>query len=69
MEHHRDENLLSVESLTKVFNIRRGLAATRFVAVDQVSLALQAAGTTGTEPNQAATSPCTLGASECSIHI
>jgi peptide/nickel transport system ATP-binding protein len=43
MEHPRDQNLLSVEQLTKVFNIRRGLASTRFLAVDQVSFALQAA--------------------------
>src|SRR5262245_63782811 len=43
MEHSRDERLLSVEGLTRVFSIRRGLASTRFVAVDQVSFALQAA--------------------------
>jgi peptide/nickel transport system ATP-binding protein len=43
MEHPRDQSLLSVEQLTKVFNIRRGLAGTRFMAVDQVSFALQAA--------------------------
>src|SRR5262245_51679060 len=42
MEHSRDERLLSVEGLTRVFTIRRGLAATRFVAVDQVSFALEA---------------------------
>ena len=33
------------------------------------SLALQAAGTVGTEPIQSATSPCTLGWIECSSHI
>ena len=43
MEHRRDENLLSIEELTKVFNIRHGLATTHFVAVDHISLALQAA--------------------------
>jgi peptide/nickel transport system ATP-binding protein len=43
MEYSRDEQLLSVEGLTKIFNIRRGLATTRFAAVDQVSLALQTA--------------------------
>jgi peptide/nickel transport system ATP-binding protein len=43
MEHPRDQSLLSVEQLTKVFNIRRGLASTRFLAVDQVTFALQAA--------------------------
>jgi peptide/nickel transport system ATP-binding protein len=43
MEQRSDENLLSVEGLTKVFHIRRGLTATRSVAVDQVSLALRAA--------------------------
>src|SRR5260221_1721939 len=32
------------------------------------SLALQASGTTGTDPNHAATSPCTFGSSECCIH-
>ena len=42
MEQRRDEYLLSVESLTKIFNIRRGLSTTRFAAVDQVSLALRA---------------------------
>jgi peptide/nickel transport system ATP-binding protein len=43
MEHSRDKQLLSVESLTRVFTIRRGLASARFVAVDQVSFALEAA--------------------------
>jgi peptide/nickel transport system ATP-binding protein len=43
IEHKRSQQLLSVEELTRVFNIRRGLAATRFVAVDRVSLALDAA--------------------------
>ena len=33
------ENLLSIEELTKVFHIRHGLASTRFVAVDRVTLA------------------------------
>ena len=42
MEQRRDEYLLSVESMTKIFNIRRGLSTTRFAAVDQVSLALRA---------------------------
>src|SRR3954452_20292459 len=37
------ENLLSIEGLTKVFHIRHGLATTRFVAVDQVELALKTA--------------------------
>ena len=41
MEHTPDENLLSIEGLTKVFHIRHGLASTRFVAVDQVELALK----------------------------
>lgn len=43
MEHHSGENLLSIEGLTKVFHIRHGLASTRFVAVDQVELALKTA--------------------------
>jgi peptide/nickel transport system ATP-binding protein len=43
MEHQSDENLLSIEGLTKVFHIRHGLSSTRFVAVDQVTLALQMA--------------------------
>jgi peptide/nickel transport system ATP-binding protein len=43
MEHGRDENLLSIEGLTKVFHIRHGLSSTRFVAVDQVTLALRMA--------------------------
>jgi peptide/nickel transport system ATP-binding protein len=42
MEQNPDQNLLSIERLTRVFAIRRGLAVTRFVAVDHVSLALQA---------------------------
>ena len=41
MEHSRDEKLLSIEALTRVYNIRRGLASSRFVAVDHVSLALE----------------------------
>jgi peptide/nickel transport system ATP-binding protein len=43
MEQRRDDLLLSIEGLSRVFNIRRGLATSRFVAVDQVSLALRAA--------------------------
>ena len=43
MEHSRDENLLSVEGLGKLFGIRSGLTVTRFMAVDQVHFALQAA--------------------------
>ena len=39
MEH--SQNLLSIEGLTKVFHIRHGLSSTRFVAVDQVTLALR----------------------------
>jgi peptide/nickel transport system ATP-binding protein len=42
MEERPDQYLLSIEDLTKVFSIRRGLATTRFVAVDRVSLALPA---------------------------
>src|SRR5215212_5037231 len=41
MEQQPNENLLSIEGLTKVFHIRHGLASTRFVAVDQVTLALR----------------------------
>ncbi len=43
MDHNRNQNLLSVDNLTKVFNIRRGLTTIHFTAVDQVSFALQAA--------------------------
>ena len=43
MEHNPNENLLSVESLGKIFGIRSGLTVTHFVAVDQVHFALQAA--------------------------
>src|ERR1700687_4507583 len=32
-------------------------------------LPLQASGTTGTEPNQAARSPCSFVSRECSIHL
>jgi peptide/nickel transport system ATP-binding protein len=38
----QSENLLDIEDLTRVFNIRRGLSTARFVAVDHVSLALRA---------------------------
>jgi peptide/nickel transport system ATP-binding protein len=37
------DKLLSIEGLTRVFSIRRGLSSTRFVAVDQVNLAIEAA--------------------------
>jgi len=43
MEQTHDEHLLSIEGLTKVFHIRHGLSSTRFVAVDQVALALRTA--------------------------
>jgi peptide/nickel transport system ATP-binding protein len=43
MQHRRDEKLLSIEDLTKVFSIRQGLATSQFVAVDHVSVALEAA--------------------------
>ena len=33
----QSENLLSIESLTRIFSIRRGLLTTRFVAVDALS--------------------------------
>src|ERR1044071_879232 len=36
------ENLLSLQDLTRIFSIRRGLSTTRFVAVDHVSLKLRA---------------------------
>ena len=42
MEQPPDSSLLNIEGLTKYFNIRRGLATTRFMAVDHVSLALKA---------------------------
>lgn len=42
MEHSNAENLLSIQDLTRVFSIRRGLSTTRFVAVDHVSLDLRA---------------------------
>lgn len=37
------EKLLSLDNLTRVFTIRRGLATSQFVAVDAVSLAIEAA--------------------------
>ncbi len=43
MDQPMDGTLLSVENLTKFFSIRRGLTTTRFMAVDHVSLFLQAA--------------------------
>jgi peptide/nickel transport system ATP-binding protein len=43
MDQNRDENLLSVAGLTKVFTIRHGLATTRFVAVDRANFAIKSA--------------------------
>jgi peptide/nickel transport system ATP-binding protein len=43
MEDRRDEHLLQIEDLTKVFAIRQGLSTTRFVAVDKARFALQSA--------------------------
>jgi peptide/nickel transport system ATP-binding protein len=43
MENHANEYLLSIEGMTRVFTIRHGLSTTNFKAVDNVSLALQAA--------------------------
>jgi len=43
MEHNQHATLLSVEGLGKLFSIRSGLSVTRFMAVDQVHFALQAA--------------------------
>jgi peptide/nickel transport system ATP-binding protein len=40
MEHSRDDNLLQIEDLTKVFAIRQGLSVTRLVAVDKAWFAL-----------------------------
>ncbi|HWQ12909.1 MAG TPA: ABC transporter ATP-binding protein [Roseiflexaceae bacterium] len=42
-EQPQREHLLQIEDLTRVFTIRRGLSSTRFLAVDRVSLSLQAA--------------------------
>jgi peptide/nickel transport system ATP-binding protein len=41
MQQSSSELLLQIEQLTRVFSIRQGLSATRFVAVDHVSLSLQ----------------------------
>jgi peptide/nickel transport system ATP-binding protein len=43
MEHNRDENLLQIENLTKVFTIRQGLSTTRFVAVDKARFDMKSA--------------------------
>jgi peptide/nickel transport system ATP-binding protein len=43
MEHRRDENLIQIEDLTKVFAIRQGLSTTRFVAVDKARFAVKSA--------------------------
>jgi peptide/nickel transport system ATP-binding protein len=43
MEHSRDENLLQIKDLTKVFAIRRGLSITRLVAVDKAQFAMRSA--------------------------
>jgi peptide/nickel transport system ATP-binding protein len=43
MGHSRDENLLQIEDLTKVFAIRQGLSVTRFVAVDRARFAVKSA--------------------------
>lgn len=41
MENQSSENLLSIEGMTKQFNIRKGLSTTHFTAVDHVTLALK----------------------------
>jgi peptide/nickel transport system ATP-binding protein len=43
MEPNRNKNLLQIEDLTKVFNIRQGLSVSRLVAVDKAQLAVEAA--------------------------
>jgi peptide/nickel transport system ATP-binding protein len=43
MTTSQNEHLLSIEHLTRVFTIRRGLSSSRFLAVDSVTLALDAA--------------------------
>jgi peptide/nickel transport system ATP-binding protein len=43
MEHGREENLLQLEDLTKVFTIRQGFSVTRFVAVDKARFAVKSA--------------------------
>jgi peptide/nickel transport system ATP-binding protein len=43
MEHSRDEDLLQIKDLTKVFTIRRGLSITRLVAVDKARFAVKSA--------------------------
>jgi peptide/nickel transport system ATP-binding protein len=43
MEHSRDENLLQIKDLTKVFAIRRGLSITRLVAMDKAQFAMRSA--------------------------
>jgi peptide/nickel transport system ATP-binding protein len=42
MTTNQSEHLLTIEQLTRVFTIRRGLSSSRFLAVDAVTLALQA---------------------------
>lgn len=41
MENHSDENLLSMEGMTKQFAIRKGLSTSHFTAVDHVTLAIK----------------------------
>ena len=43
MESNRNESLLQIEDLTKVFNIRQGLSVTRLVAVDKARFAVKSA--------------------------
>ena len=43
MEHSRDENLLQIKDLTKVFAIRQGFSTTRLVAVDKARFAVKSA--------------------------
>jgi peptide/nickel transport system ATP-binding protein len=42
MESHNADNLISLEGLTKFFDIRRGLSTKHFMAVDHVNLAIRA---------------------------
>jgi peptide/nickel transport system ATP-binding protein len=42
MEHNRDQDLLQIDDLTKVFTLRQGLSVSRLVAVDRARFSMPA---------------------------
>ena len=60
--------VLSLASVALVRSIDTGVTIAGNLAFRQAATQAADAGTDGTDPNHAARSPCTFGASECSSH-